>query len=233
MRPFLSFPFVIMAALGLFLFLILTFVFVQVGLVTVAFGKLGLTPLQAFGILLATLMGSGANIPVHRTARLVQRPVLRGGFMTFGGGSPYRMETETELVDQVVAVNVGGCLIPCALSLFFLSQTGLAPGMLLAVGVTAAACYFLARPVPGRGIGVPVLLPPLVAALAALVFAPEGFGPQAAYVAGSVGTLVGADILHLMNPGTMRALDAPMLSIGGAGTFDGIFLAGIIAVLLA
>lgn len=233
MRPFLTFPFMIMAALGLFAALALLFVFVQVGLVTIAFAKLGLTPGQGFLILLATLLGSGVNIPVHRTKRLVRRPVLRPAFMTFGGGPPYRMDTETELVDQVVAVNLGGCVIPCLLSLFFLSQTGAEAGVLLALGATTAACYAMARPIPGRGIGIPVLLPPLVAALAALLLAPEGHGPQAAYVAGAVGTLLGADILHLMNPRTMKALDAPLLSIGGAGTFDGIFLAGIIAVLLA
>jgi uncharacterized membrane protein len=35
-----------------------------------------------------------------------------------------------------------------------------------------------------------------------------------------------------MNWGKIKRLGAPMVSIGGAGTFDGIFLAGIIAVLL-
>lgn len=233
MRPFLSFPFMIFAALGLFLALVLVFVFVQVGLVTVAFGKLGLTPGQAFLVLLATLFGSGVNIPVSKTKQMVKRPVLRGTFVTFGGGMPYRLETETELVDQVVAVNLGGCVIPSVLSLYFLSQTGLQTGMVLALGVTTAACYGLARPMPGRGIGVPVLLPPLVAALAALLFAPEGLGPQVAYISGTIGTLLGADVLHLATPKTRQALDAPLLSIGGAGTFDGIFLAGIIAVLLA
>lgn len=222
----------IFAALGLFLALVLLFIFVQVGLVTVAFAKLGLTPGQGFLVLLATLLGSGVNIPVRKTSQMVRRPVLRGSFMTFGS-FPYRLETETELVDQEVAVNLGGCVIPCVLSLFFLSQTGLQPGVLLALGLTTAVCYALARPIPGRGIGVPVLLPPLVAALAALIFAPEGLGPQAAYISGTVGTLLGADVLHLMTPRTRRELDAPMLSIGGAGTFDGIFLAGIIAVLLA
>ena len=176
----------IFAALGLFLALVLLFIFVQVGLVTVAFAKLGMTPGQGFLVLLATLLGSGVNIPVHKTSQMVRRPVLRGSFMTFGS-VPYRLETEAELVDQVIAVNLGGCVIPCVLSLFFLSQTGLQPGVLLALGLTTAVCYALARPIPGRGIGVPVLLPPLVAALSALIFAPEGLGPLAAYISGTVG----------------------------------------------
>jgi uncharacterized membrane protein len=36
-----------------------------------------------------------------------------------------------------------------------------------------------------------------------------------------------------MNLRKLRGLGAPVASIGGAGTFDGIFLAGIIALLLA
>jgi uncharacterized membrane protein len=56
------------------------------------------------------------------------------------------------------------------------------------------------------------------------------WAPATAYVAGTLGTLIGADILHLDK---LRHLNAPVASIGGAGTFDGIFLTGILAVLLA
>jgi uncharacterized membrane protein len=45
-----------------------------------------------------------------------------------------------------------------------------------------------------------------------------------------LGTLIGADILNLPK---VQGLAVPVASIGGAGTFDGIFLTGIIAVLLA
>jgi uncharacterized membrane protein len=51
-----------------------------------------------------------------------------------------------------------------------------------------------------------------------------------AYVAGTIGTLVGADLLNLRR---VQDLGAPVVSIGGAGTFDGIFVTGILAVLLA
>jgi uncharacterized membrane protein len=45
-----------------------------------------------------------------------------------------------------------------------------------------------------------------------------------------MGTLIGGDLLHVRQ---VRRLATPVASIGGAGTFDGIFLTGIIAVLLA
>jgi uncharacterized membrane protein len=51
-----------------------------------------------------------------------------------------------------------------------------------------------------------------------------------AYISGTLGVLIGADLLHLRH---LAALRSPVVSIGGAGTFDGIFLTGIIAVLLA
>ena len=44
-----------------------------------------------------------------------------------------------------------------------------------------------------------------------------------------MGALVGADLTNL---GGITKLGAPMVSIGGAGTFDGVFLTGVIAVLL-
>jgi uncharacterized membrane protein len=98
----------------------------------------------------------------------------------------------------------------------------------LAVVVVAAIVHALARPVRGVGISVPILVPPLVAALAAMVLSWR-HAPPLAYIAGSLGTLIGADLLNL---GRIQGLGAPIASIGGAGTFDGVFLTGILAVLL-
>jgi uncharacterized membrane protein len=50
-----------------------------------------------------------------------------------------------------------------------------------------------------------------------------------AYISGTLGTLIGADLLNMR---AITKLGAPVVSIGGAGTFDGVFLAGVIAVLL-
>jgi uncharacterized membrane protein len=45
-----------------------------------------------------------------------------------------------------------------------------------------------------------------------------------------MGVLIGADILRLKD---IREMGPPYAAIGGAGTFDGVFLTGIVAVLLA
>jgi uncharacterized membrane protein len=97
------------------------------------------------------------------------------------------------------------------------------------VAVVSLACYLLAEPVPGLGIAIPVFYPPVIAAIVALLLSRQYAAPLA-YACGSLGTLIGAD---LMNLGSIRGLGAPVMSIGGAGTFDGIFVTGLIAVLLA
>jgi uncharacterized membrane protein len=100
---------------------------------------------------------------------------------------------------------------------------------LAVVALVTLAVHRLAMPVPGVGIAVPMWVPPLVAAAAALALAPEA-PARAAYVGGTLGALVGGDLLNL---GKLRGLGAAVVSIGGAGSFDGIFMTGVLAALLA
>lgn len=220
------------------------FVFLPVSILSAVFGKLGLTGMQGLAVFLATILGSGVNLPLKRGTRLVRGDAAPASRLFQVQRIRFGQAQDDTLVltEQVVAVNVGGCLVPCLLSAFFLWQmhtSGHLGGWVsLCVVISALACYLMARPTPGVGIAVPVLLPPAVAALTAILLAPEipgheSLAPRAAYMAGSLGTLIGADLMHLANRRTWALLDAPLLSIGGAGTFDGIFLAGIIAVLLA
>lgn len=101
--------------------------------------------------------------------------------------------------------------------------------MVIGVAAVAVVVHALAQIVPGVGIAVPMFLPPFAAAAVSLVLAFRR-APPVAYVSGSMGTLIGADLLNLPR---ISELAAPVVSIGGAGTFDGVFLTGIIAGLLA
>src|SRR2546422_135960 len=109
---------------------------------------------------------------------------------------------------------------------FAYSQLGIAPG---GVAVVPLPCYLLAEPVPGLGIAVPVFYPPVIAAVVALLLSRRLAAPLA-YVCGSLGTLIGADLMHLAD---FRGLGAPVASIGGAGTFDAIFVSALLGVLIA
>jgi uncharacterized membrane protein len=100
---------------------------------------------------------------------------------------------------------------------------------LLATFCIAPICHGLAVPVRGVGIGLPIFVPPLAAAFVAAIISWRHAAPLA-YAGGSLGVLIGADLLNLDK---LRGLGTPVLSVGGAGTFDGIFVTGIMAVLLA
>ena len=100
---------------------------------------------------------------------------------------------------------------------------------LVGVAAVSAVVHALATPVPQMGIAVPIFIPPIVSALVA-VFLSREYAAPLAYVSGCMGTLVGADLLNL---GKLSQVGASIQSIGGAGTFDGVFLTGILAVLLA
>ncbi len=217
------------AILFFFFFLALIgflFVFLHVGIITVAAGKLGLTGDQILAFLLGSLIGSHINIPVKKIDHGYEFHPER--VVTFFG-IRYVVPPVYEPRRTIIAVNVGGCVIPVLLSLYLLLQHGLFLTPLVATAIVSAFCYKLARPIPGIGIGLPMFIPPIVAALVALVLAPAK-APVVAYVSGTLGTLIGADILHLKE---VTELKAPVASIGGAGTFDGIFLTGVIAVILA
>ena len=75
----------------------------------------------------------------------------------------------------------------------------------------------------------PRLFPPLLAALSALLLVPD-HAPPLAFVAGVQGPLIGADMPHLRD---IEKIATGIASIGGAGTFDGIVLSGIVAAYLA
>ncbi|WP_250987805.1 DUF1614 domain-containing protein [Methanoculleus oceani] len=140
--------------------------------------------------------------------------------------------------DAIIAVNVGGAVIPLFVTLGVVAG-GRVSGYktLVAVGAVSLVAYAFATPVPGLGITMPFYIAPLAGAAAGLLLA-RGCrtAPGLAYAGGTMGTLLGADILNLANPDVLAALagsGSTVLSIGGAGIFDGIFVTGVLSVLLA
>ena len=190
-----------------------------------AYLSLGVSPAAAMWLLLGSLIGSYFNIPV---AVLPQERVVSNQVIDFFG-MQYNVPVVENWAGTVIAVNVGGCVIPALMSLYLLVSRNLWLNGAIATVVVALVLHWLADPVPGIGIAVPVFLPVLVTAVIALLLSRENAAPLA-YIGGSLGTLIGADLTNLDK---VRGLGAPIASIGGAGTFDGIFLTGILAVLLA
>jgi len=219
------FPLAAPILLAFFLLLLLLIGFIEVGLIGYAYEKIGIDRRWVFSLLVLSLLGSYVNIPV---AELPAEQMMSGRVIEFFG-MRYVVPMVENWPRTVVAVNVGGAVVPILLSVYLLLRSGMVGRAALAVAIVAAVVHALARPVPGVGIGVPTFVPPLVAATTGLLLSPRS-APVLAYVGGTLGTLIGADLLNL---GRVRGLGAPIVSIGGAGTFDGIFLTGMLAVLLA
>lgn len=196
---------------------------IEVGIVTYAYEKLGIPRIGVYAFLLLSLLGSYVNIPVaevHSTHVLSDRTA---SFFGMRYVIPPAVHQRT-----IVAVNVGGAVIPILVSVYLLVRYEILGRAAVAVAIVAVISYWVAEPVQGVGISMPVFVPPLVAAGVALMLG-RGSAPPLAYVSGTMGTLIGADLFNLEKIST---LGAPVVSIGGAGTFDGIFLTGILAVLL-
>jgi uncharacterized membrane protein len=189
-----------------------------------AYRRIGISEGALFGLVWLSLVGGFINIPVARLRGQAQRGVRE--IVAFG--VRYRVPVLQAPAPTTLAVNLGGAVIPAALSVFLLIKDDIWWQSAVAVLFVAAVVHMIARPIAGLGIAVPALAPPLLAAVTALIISPTA--PAAlAYIAGSLGTLIGADIV---NVGKVRELGAGVASIGGAGTFDGVFLSGIVAVLL-
>lgn len=202
------------------------FALVQIGLFTIVFEKLGLSTNSAFLLLLTSLAFSLINIPLFRIEAQASEPQQLPWYLR-------RLSRQPAPVFQgytTIAVNAGGCLIPLSFSLylFFYHSLPLFDTLLAIVGVTLIS-YLVSRPIHGIGIGMPVFIAPLTAALAAILINQELSAPLA-YIGGTTGVLIGADLMRLRD---IRTMGAPVAAIGGAGTFDGIFITGMVAVILA
>lgn len=215
-------PFFVLTLIFIIVFLI---ALVQIGIITYAYEKLGIDGQNVLLILMLSIIGSYINIPVteiESETRKKSRQIVIYGIRHVI--PDFRNTNKT-----IIAVNVGGALIPVLLSLYLMMKNEIIYQSLAGIFMISLIVYYLSKPVPGLGIAVPVLIPPIAAAIVSFLI-PSSSAPALAYVSGTIGTLVGGDIMKLNK---IKKLGTPVASIGGAGTFDGIFIIGILAVLLA
>jgi len=215
----------------------LIFIYLFLRLSETAFEMVGFSHWHASLAVFGSILGSLVDFP------LISAPISAypDWYMALMGLTS--QDASTVFHPLILAINLGGCIIPLLISahLILRGQANWEKA-LLGMAVVAAITYNVAEAIPGEGIVLPVWLSPLLAALMGLLLA-GGFrrAPPLAYISGTLGTLIGADLLSLLTPGLLPALSPlelhqakPLvLSIGGAGVFDGIFLTGIMAVLLA
>lgn len=191
--------------------------------------KLGISPLVGLGIIFCIVLGSFINIPLKKIKTISNVPTDLRQLFGFKPWFPRQVFQQQELV---IAVNLGGCIIPSALALYQLARlfnTGMIVLPVIAIIINVIICYRLSELKEGVGILLPAYLPGLVAALCGLLLTPEN-SPAVAFAAGILGPLIGADLMRLQQ---IVKLNSGTASIGGAGTFDGIVISGFIALLLS
>lgn len=214
-------PVAFLIFIGFILFLPLLFLLGYFEVLTIGFEKLGISSQATLILLLAILVGSAINIPLGK------KKIIYSEESRFFG-----LWKRPKIRAQGLAVNFGGGVVPVLLSLYFLFLGFMAgfelKSVLIATILMIIVCKLLSRVVPGVGISLPAFIPPIFAAIFALTFSPD-FAAPSAFISGTFGTLVGADVLNLRKIQKYGGY----LSIGGAGVFDGIFLVGIISALLA
>ena len=202
--------------------------------IEVALSHLHLAPPVASAVMIGILAGGLINIPVVRIPREEAMTYVWDPF----GLTPVVLRRLPVRRETVISVNVGGCVIPVWLALWelrFITAAGTWPvtALLLAMAASVLFSYQMAYPMPGVGIVMPAWVAPLTAIGATCVLLPDpaydAVRAPVAFVAGVSGPLIGADLLHL--PRVLR-VPTGMLSIGGAGTFDGIVLSGLLAALV-
>lgn len=194
----------------------------QLGILGYAYEKIGIQRRTAFLILMLSLLGSYVNMPIGDM--MPDQPVRFHVYMDPASGA-----TRFEPLGTSVALNVGGAIVPTLISIYLLVKNALYVQSIAGVAFVSAVVHWLATIEPGMGVTVPIFAPPIVSAGVSMILARYHAAPLA-YISGSLGTLIGADILNLT---ALVDTGPAVLSIGGAGTFDGVFLTGILAVLLA
>ena len=215
--------------LVLFLFLLLPWLFLDI--VLIALGKLSIAPQLAPLIVFLMFVGSLINIPILREPTPTQ---LRHHPLGIWGLERYWPGMHKVVRERIIAINVGGFVVPMLLVVYKALLIGsrypevLIP-LIMTVLINVFVCNLLAQPVPQIGITLPVLVPGVIAAISALLLAPTLAVPVA-FCAGVLGPVIGADVMHLKK---IRQTHVGLASIGGAGTFDGIVISGLVAVLLA
>ncbi|MGA7873301.1 MAG: DUF1614 domain-containing protein [Candidatus Binatus sp.] len=214
------------ATLGIFgLLLVVLFAFVEVGVIRVTYQRLGISPRIVTLLLFAMILGSYLNLPIAT----ISAPRILENRIVYFWGMPYVVPGLVYPGRTQLAINVGGAVIPIGVCVYLLGRFKAYATSMLATLIVSIVVYWNSRVVPGVGIAVPTIIPGILAAATAYILDSRR-SPAVAYVAGTLGCLLGADIMNLP---LVAQMQAPVASIGGAGTFDGVFVSGLIAAILA
>lgn len=207
-----------------------------VDMMQTALANLHLSPQGAALVMIGLIFGSLINLPLYTIPQ--EREVLLPMVEPVAGWQPFPQFQRAHR-GTLVAVNVGGCLVPLLLTAWLLPSifhggTQVVTVLLFGLVLNSFLCFRAARPIPHLGVAIPMFIPPMVSLLVTWLGLPDvamqPYHAPVAFVVGITGPLIGADLLHWRD---FSRISTGIVSIGGAGTFDGIVIAGLLAAFLA
>src|SRR5262249_11161840 len=151
---------------GLFVALL---VLIQLGVLRYAYMRLGISSGAALLLLLASLIGSYFNIPV---AYLPEQRVLAQQEIDFFG-MRYVVPFVAQWRGTLIAVNVGGAVIPTMMSVYLLARNRLWVNAALATAAVAAGGFLLFPSNPRLGVAAAVFVPSGSTAVLAMLLFPR------------------------------------------------------------
>lgn len=190
-------------------------------------------------ITVVSLAMSAIHIVIYESSKLVYVPAMTSITLFDITFKIPGMLAQTRRT--IVSINVGGALIPIAVSMsliyeLYVNYPALIMPLLISLLLTSLMVNRVSRIIPTVGVVTPAIMPPILAALVSYItvaFMANAYmylTPVVAYVTGVLGTLVGADLLNIRK---IMAIAPAIADIGGAGTFDGIFFTGVLAIFYA
>ncbi len=181
--------FIILILLLLFGFLAIS---IELDIISYAYRSMRINRRYVFSLLLLSLLGSYINIPLFN---LPHEKVISNSYVDLFG-MRHVIPLVREWPGTVIAVNVGGAVIPFILSLYLTLKNRFYGRALLGVIIVMSIVHHIAYLVRGVGITVPFFIPPIAATVTAIILSRK-YAPALAYISGSMGTLIGADIMNL------------------------------------
>ncbi len=190
---------------------------------------LGLSVFESVALYMTILIGGVVNLPVFEFKSRRDSEQRYASYL----GTKYPLPV-WHGHNTVVSVNLGGCMFTLLASAYF--ALSLQPmTVLLSTTIVALCVFLLSKPSHSVGFYVPAYVPPLIATGVALLgLTLYGGGlyncARLAFVCGTVGTILGTTVLNVLR---LKKLSTSSISAGGFGTFDGIFLTGVLSTIVA
>lgn len=197
----------------------LLFIYLGYLLATNAFEEMGFSTTEAIIIILASLL-------------------LGSGFLDNLFSIPFSSIPLTQYNNWTISINTGGALIPTLLSIYLIVKNKISLKILLvSIVATTFTTFLVTTPDPTKGIISPFplwLIPAIIASAASIILYRKNTKKAAplAYISGTIGVIIGADLLHLPQLLSYQISTHQNAIIGGASVFDMIFITGMIAVIL-